>query len=234
MGGRRVAVLVASGVLLAGVLSHAASAGGDGVREAVPTQGLDAGLGGDGVTAAQAGDFDVEVVDNAFEPREFSTRAGPDGTATVTWAQTGSNPHTVTADDGQFDSHPDCPPNFSACMAEGDTYESDPLPPGTYPYYCKIHGEPGGEGMAGVLVISESSAPTTTTAPAAGGDAGRDTGGTAPQAAETPEGTAPAPVATPEADVAGSALPATGVPGPVGATGTLLLAAAWLARRLRG
>ncbi|MCD6059366.1 MAG: blue (type 1) copper domain protein [Thermomicrobiales bacterium] len=42
----------------------------------------------------------VQVVDFAFEPGTLTVPAG----ATVTWTNAGSRPHTVTADDGSFDS----------------------------------------------------------------------------------------------------------------------------------
>ncbi len=89
---------------------------------------------------------DVMVADNEFQPASIEVTAGD----TVRWTQTGSNPHTVTADDGSFDSHPNCPPD---CMSQGDTFERTFNQPGEVPYYCKIHGGPGGQGMAGVIVV---------------------------------------------------------------------------------
>ena len=42
----------------------------------------------------------VKVVDFAFDPAALTVPAG----ATVTWTNAGNRPHTVTADDGSFDS----------------------------------------------------------------------------------------------------------------------------------
>jgi plastocyanin len=35
----------------------------------------------------------------------------------------------------------------------GDTFSFTFAAPGTYSYYCQIHGGPGGQGMAGTVVI---------------------------------------------------------------------------------
>ena len=42
----------------------------------------------------------VSIVDFAFQPASIEVPAG----STVTWTNTGAAPHTVTADDGAFDS----------------------------------------------------------------------------------------------------------------------------------
>src|SRR5687768_8704241 len=52
------------------------------------------------IAAHQGAAFEVQVVDFAFEPAAVTVPAG----TTVTWTNTGSRPHTVTADDGSFDS----------------------------------------------------------------------------------------------------------------------------------
>lgn len=101
---------------------------------------------------------DVAVVDSAFQPSEVEVEAG----GTVTWTQTGNLPHSVTADDGSFDSHPDC---GSDCMGQGDTFQHTFSEPGTYAYHCKIHGGPGGVGMAGTVVVTAAAAPDEEPAP---------------------------------------------------------------------
>lgn len=105
-----------------------------------------------GAALAQQG-ANVEVVDDAFVPETVEIEAG----GTVNWSQTGSNPHTVTDDDGRFDSHPDCNSFADAgagnCMSSGDTYSQTYDEPGEYPYYCKIHGGAGGAGMSGVVIV---------------------------------------------------------------------------------
>lgn len=84
----------------------------------------------------------VAIVDSAFEPVELTVAAG----TTVVWNQEGSAPHTVTADDGAFD---------SGTLNTGDTFEFTFEEPGEYPYYCTFHGAAGGEGMAGTVVVTE-------------------------------------------------------------------------------
>jgi plastocyanin len=84
--------------------------------------------------------FDVNLMDSAFQPRELTIPAG----ATVVWQHTGNFPHTVTADDGSFN---------SGTLQNGDTFRRTFNEPGRYPYYCEIHGSPGGSGMSGVIVV---------------------------------------------------------------------------------
>lgn len=93
----------------------------------------------------------IEVVDNTFEPAEAEVTAG----TTVTWFQTGSAPHTVTFDDGSFDSHPDCTFQESAkCMQKDDEVTYEFKKAGSYPYFCRLHGTKNGVGMAGTVVVS--------------------------------------------------------------------------------
>lgn len=84
----------------------------------------------------------IEVLDSAYDPGEITIEPG----TTVVWAQTGSLPHTVTADNGTFD---------SGDMASGDTFTFTFNEEGTYPYYCEYHGGPGGQGMSGVIIVGE-------------------------------------------------------------------------------
>ena len=102
-------------------------------------------------TVARAADAAVDVQDNAFAPAEVTVSVGD----TVTWTQTGSNPHSVTADDGSFDSHPNCSFATGECMQQGQTYEQVFNTPGRVQYYCRIHGGPLGTGMSGVIVVQQ-------------------------------------------------------------------------------
>lgn len=52
--------------------------------------------------------------------------------STVTWINNDSAPHTVTADDGSFD---------SGSMQTGQSYSHTFSSAGTFPYYCTIHGK---------------------------------------------------------------------------------------------
>ncbi|MGH3441205.1 MAG: cupredoxin domain-containing protein [Nitriliruptorales bacterium] len=96
---------------------------------------------------------DVDVQDNVFVPETVAVTVGD----TVRWTQSGGNPHTITADDRSFDSRPDCNSFADAgmgnCMSEGDTFEITFEEEGEVPYFCKIHGAEGGQGMSGVIVV---------------------------------------------------------------------------------
>lgn len=83
----------------------------------------------------------VEVVDSSYEPAEIEVSPG----TTVVWRQTGNLKHTVTADDGTFE---------SGDMGSGDTFKYTFEEPGTYPYYCVYHGDKGGVGMSGVVTVT--------------------------------------------------------------------------------
>ena len=92
----------------------------------------------------------VVVVDTAFDPPRISISRG----AEVVWKQTGGLPHSVTASDESFDSHPDCSPlSVDDCTAEGDTFSFTFEEAGSYDYYCRVHGLPDGTGMSGTVVV---------------------------------------------------------------------------------
>ena len=88
---------------------------------------------------------------------------------TVTWVYVSSpsnSGHTVTFEDDslndeRFDNCPalvldDCQRSPSDRIVR--TFPRQ----GPFPYYCKIHGGPGGRGMAGVVVVTPVSTPSTT------------------------------------------------------------------------
>lgn len=168
----------------------APAASGSPVDDAVPDTPTD-----DGPTAAQSGD--VMVIDNEFDPEGLTVTEG----TTVVWEQTGDNPHTVTADDGSFDSHPNCPTILADCMMNGDTYEVTFDEAGQVPYFCKVHGGEGGQGMSGVITVEPATSGTD--------DPSEDTAG---QAAETTTSGDDGTVAgAPSAETAsGDPLPVTG------------------------
>lgn len=89
----------------------------------------------------------VQVADNRFQAVSTTITAG----STVTWTKTGSNSHTVRADDGSFD---------SGGLAAGATFSRIFTSPGTYRFYCPIHGAPGGTGMSGTIVVQPAPAGT--------------------------------------------------------------------------
>jgi plastocyanin len=81
----------------------------------------------------------VTISNFKFDPKEVKIKAG----TVVTWTDSGGR-HTVTSDDGSFDSGP---------LTAGGSYQHKFEKPGVYPYYCKFHGERGGKDMAGVVTV---------------------------------------------------------------------------------
>jgi len=98
-----------------------------------------------GVAGPAAAHGDVAIGDSYFEPQTLTVAPGK----TVLWGHDGSLPHSVTADDGSFDSSPNCNPSAPAlCMQPGMEFEHTFLQTGTFPYHCKVH-----PGMNGVIRV---------------------------------------------------------------------------------
>jgi plastocyanin len=89
----------------------------------------------------------VAIIDNAYDPETLTVEAG----TTVTWTNVGVLPHTVTADDGAFD---------SGFLMTGDDYTLTLDTPGTFAYICTIHPE-----MVGTINVVAAAA-TNGAAPA--------------------------------------------------------------------
>lgn len=134
-----------------------------------------------------SGDTNVHVLDNTYDPSEIEIAPG----TTVTWMHHGDNPHSVTADDGSFDSNPNCSDAATAaCMQNGQTFSETFDAEGEFPYHCRIHGSSGGGGMAGVVVVTAPEGPPGESE--GGGDAGTPAGSTGGSSDELPAtGTAP-------------------------------------------
>jgi plastocyanin len=96
-----------------------------------------------GSVGAQGTPPSVRMQSTSFAPVELHVAPG----TMVTWTNPTAVAHTVTADDGSSD---------SGDVAPGDTYTQEFDTPGTYPYYCQYHGGPGGEDMAGVIVVDDA------------------------------------------------------------------------------
>lgn len=102
----------------------------------------DQGSGDNGSSGSGSGsDVMVSVIDMKFDDDTLTVKAG----TTVTWTNNGDLPHTVTADDGSFD---------SATLASGGSFSFTFTQPGTYLYYCKLHGGPGRVGMSGAVIVT--------------------------------------------------------------------------------
>ena len=73
---------------------------------------------------------------------------------TVTWMNNDGIGHSVTADDGSFDSSPSCGTLGGRCLQRGETFAQTFNKPGRFPYYCRIHGAKGGQGMTGTVTVN--------------------------------------------------------------------------------
>jgi len=85
----------------------------------------------------------VAAVNIAFDPPTLTASSG----TTVTWTNQDPVQHTVTADDGAFD---------SGLLGQDEVFSRTFDTPGAYAYYCVPHGAAGGIGMAGVILIVEA------------------------------------------------------------------------------
>ncbi|MDQ3952036.1 MAG: right-handed parallel beta-helix repeat-containing protein [Actinomycetota bacterium] len=92
--------------------------------------------------AAPAATASVSVRDNFFSPQEIHVDAGD----TVTWTNTGTRTHDVTADGGSF---------VSGDLFRGATFGHTFAQEGTYYYHCSFHGRAGKQGMWGVVVVGD-------------------------------------------------------------------------------
>jgi plastocyanin len=116
---KRLVLLVAL-LVLALVVFVPAAVAQDGGVQAVPVQNARS----------------VEIGDNFFDPPNASVEPG----STITWTNKGDEPHTVTADDGSFD---------SGVLNPGDSYTVAFGGQGTVTYHCEIHPEMRGSVTVG-------------------------------------------------------------------------------------
>ena len=107
---------------------------------------------------AQGQNVTVSMEDNYFDQPDITVEPG----TTVTWVQTGQNPHTTTSYDGLWDSG-------IVEGGSGGTFSFTFEEPGTYGYYCIPHEA---QGMSGTVTV-------------AGGAGDSATGGAQGQLAET-------------------------------------------------
>jgi plastocyanin len=96
--------------------------------------------GGGSLPTAVAGEAEVEMEDFQFVPKLLVVRAG----TTVKFANKDRAVHTATSDTDVFD---------SGTLNKGEEFSFTFTQPGEYPYYCTLHGGPGGVGMAGKIVV---------------------------------------------------------------------------------
>lgn len=93
--------------------------------------------------AYAANQMTVSIQDDFFSPQNLTVTAG----TRVTWTNNGSMAHTVTADDGSFD---------SGRLDPGQSFSWTFNSSGTVPYHCSFHGGYGGVGMSGTVNIGNN------------------------------------------------------------------------------
>jgi plastocyanin/uncharacterized membrane protein YozB (DUF420 family) len=81
----------------------------------------------------------ITITNFAFDPKELQIEAG----TVVIWKNTVGR-HTVTADDGSFE---------SPIMAPGEEFKRTFDRPGAVKYFCNLHGGAGGMKMAGTVNV---------------------------------------------------------------------------------
>ena len=114
------------------------------------------------LTAPRAATQTVSVKDNLFDPKTITINVGD----TVNWQYAGQNEHTVSADDGSFDSG-------DLKTGEKTSFSFTFTKAGTFAYHCKYHGGAGGQGMAGTIVVQAAGAPAAPAQmPQTGGEEG--------------------------------------------------------------
>jgi plastocyanin len=88
----------------------------------------------------------IQMNNGNFSPKVITIPVG----ATVTWKNAGHDGHSVMSDTGLFNSGP---------MKQNQTFSYVFKTPGTFAYYCKDDGKPGGVGMAGKIVVARGPMP---------------------------------------------------------------------------
>ena len=101
-----------------------------------------------GSAFAQDADATVDMSSISFKPAEVHILPGQ----TVLWTNSDPFQHTVTADDGSFD---------SGLVDPGGAVAMGFDAPGVYQYYCQPHGAAGLVGMSGVVVVDDVSGAAT-------------------------------------------------------------------------
>jgi plastocyanin/uncharacterized membrane protein YozB (DUF420 family) len=82
----------------------------------------------------------VSMTNFAFGPKELTVKAG----TTVSFTNGDRAPHTATADGGQFD---------TGNIAPGASGTITLSQPGTFRFFCRLHGSAGGQGMSGTVTV---------------------------------------------------------------------------------
>lgn len=140
----RVGVAVLGAALAVGSL---AGCGGDGGGDGLSSSSGGGSGGGDvtlpeDVVAVGTDPAEVTALDNTFDDQGIRIAPG----TTVRWTNRGHQDHDVVPAEGE---------GWGVDIgdfAPGDVYEHTFDQPGTYSYYCTIHGTPS-RGMVGAVVV---------------------------------------------------------------------------------
>lgn len=104
--------------------------------------------------SARASTFDIEMKNTAYVPAQRTIAVGD----TVRWTNLDGAPHSVTADDGSFDSSPSCVAGLN-CMNSGSSFPHTFNLAGTFTYHCRVHGD----AMTGTITVEAVATTTTST-----------------------------------------------------------------------
>lgn len=133
--------LLGSGVTI--VVLACGGGGGGGGPTTPPGGGGGTGGGGGGPGGGGGGATgDVTATPNAFQPLEFSVRAGNP----VMWVNSSSDAHSVTSDTGAWPA--------GALPSRNSTFGRTFSTVGVFPYHCEFHGAPG-VGMHGTIRVTQ-------------------------------------------------------------------------------
>ncbi len=107
---------------------------------------------GASISIGQAATDDVTISDNAFTPNSIPISQG----TTVTWKNAGADSHSVTSDDGSFDSSPTCTSAVTTgCIPPGGAYPHTFPSVGSFAYRCRRHPS-----MRGTVVVTAATVPS--------------------------------------------------------------------------
>ena len=95
--------------------------------------------------AEAGGVVDLQIIEPSLS-NPLTWTYTPDGATvrvgdTLVWTNVGAVPHSVTADDGSFD---------SGILMGGDTWSYTPSVGGTFAYYCSLH-----PAMRATVIVAE-------------------------------------------------------------------------------
>jgi plastocyanin len=90
--------------------------------------------------AAAANTAQVVISNFLFGSGPLTVKVG----TTVTWTNQDSAAHTATADNKLWD---------SGVLQKGQSFSFTFKQAGQFPYYCTLHGGPGGQGMASSITV---------------------------------------------------------------------------------